>query len=135
MGFEKYEKGAGRGAGTNEPRISLRKSDTVGINGPAAAEYFGDASGVVLYYDAENDRVGFEPADADDADAYTLVENNNADSLTVNATGFMRDHGLTPARTTHYEAKWDDDEGLVYVDRDEPVKTYGSAEEEGETSE
>lgn len=128
MPYVKYNKGTGRG--TNEPRISLRRSNTIGINGPAVAEYFADVDGVVLYFDEDAGRVGFEPADADADDAYTLVENNNADSATVNATGFMTDNGLTPEQTTHYAAQWDDDEELVYVDLDDPVKTYGSAEGE-----
>lgn len=128
MAFEKYDKGTGRG--TNQPRISLRRSDTIGINGPAVAEHFDGVDGVVLYYDEDDERVGLEPADADDADAYTLVENNNADSATVNATGFMTSYGLTPEQTTHYEAQWDDDQELVYVDLENPVKTYGSAEDE-----
>lgn len=128
MPYEKYDKGTGRG--TNQPRISLRRSNTIGINGPAMAEFFGDVDGVVLYHDEDEGRVGFEPADTDADDAYTLVANNNADSATVNATGFMTDVGLTPEQTTHYAAQWDDDEGLVFVDLDDPVKTYGNAEGE-----
>lgn len=128
MGFEKYDKGTGRG--TSQPRVSLRKSDTIGINGAAIEEYFEDTDGVILYYDEEDNRVGLEPADADDSDAYTLVRANNSNSATVNATGFMTDHGLTPEQTTHYEAQWDDDADLVSIDLDEPVTTYGSADEE-----
>jgi hypothetical protein len=128
MAFEKYDKGTGRG--TNEPRISLRRSDTLGINGPAVAECFEDVDGVILYHDDNENRVGLEPADADDTDAYTLVENNNADSATVNATGFMTSYGLTPDQTTHYEAPWEDDQELVFIDLDEPVKSYGSPDDE-----
>jgi hypothetical protein len=130
MAFEKYDKGTGRG--TNQPRVSLRRSDTIGINGPAIAEHFDGVDGVVLYYDEDENRVGLEPADADESDAYTLVENNNADSATVNAMGFMTEFGLAPEQTTHYDAQWDDDQELVYVDLDDPVKTYGNGDEDEE---
>jgi len=41
--------------------------------------------------------------------------------------GSTTDFQLTLEQTTHHEAQWDDNEELVYVDPNEPVKTYGSA--------
>lgn len=62
MPYEKYDKGTGRG--TNQPRISLRRSSTIGIDDPAITESFVDVDGVVLYQADEAGPVGLEAAAA-----------------------------------------------------------------------
>lgn len=134
MGFEKFdEAGAGRGrpAGT-EPMISLRKSASIGVNQAAVEEYLAESDGAVMYYDEEADQVGIEPVadkDADDA-AYTVSKTDSGGTIAPKA--FLERYDLVPEVTTQYEPTWDDDEELVVIDLDDPLKTYGSADDEAE---
>lgn len=128
MPFEKFED-AGRGRGRppgSDPMISLRKSGSIGINQAAVEEYFADEDGAVMYYDEEENRIGIEPVadkDADDA-AYTVSKTDSG--ATVAAQAFLEEYDLLPEITTQYDPEWDEDEGLVTVDLDNPKKTYGS---------
>ena len=119
MTFERYEKRTG--AASNEPRISIRKSETIGINTAAMREFFEDADGVIAYYDDSTDQIGLEPASADDPDAYTIQVGEPSETGTIAASGFLNTYRLTPEKTRQYEASWDDEHGMVTVDLDAPI--------------
>lgn len=130
MGFEKFEesgRGRGRTPGT-EPMISLRKSESIGINAAALEEYFADADGAVLYYDEDTNQIAIEPVADKDADeaAYTVSKTDSGG--TIGATAFLETHELVPEITTQYDPEWDDEQGFIVVDLDDPRGTYGSAE-------
>ncbi|ELZ23702.1 hypothetical protein C475_15563 [Halosimplex carlsbadense 2-9-1] len=130
MGFEKFDetgRGRGRPAGTS-PKISLRKSGSVGVNQAALEEYFEDDDGAILYFDEEEDRIGIEPVGDNDADeaAYTVSKTDSGGTIAGQA--FLETYELLPEITTQYVPEWDDDNGLVTVDLDDPAKTYGSAD-------
>jgi len=132
MGFEKFDDtGRGRPAGT-DPKISLRKSGSIGVNQSALEEYFEDDDGAVLYYDEEENRVGIEPVADKEADeaAYTVSKTDSGGTIAGQA--FLERSGLQPDITTQYVPEWDDERGFVVVDLDEPAKTYGSPDETDE---
>ncbi|MFW5905536.1 MAG: hypothetical protein ACOCY7_01885 [Halodesulfurarchaeum sp.] len=119
MGFERYEKRTG--AASNEPRISIRESETIGINTAAMRAYFEGADGVICYYDDETNQVGLEPADADDSDAYTIQVSDPSETGSLSASGFLNTYRLVPEKTTRYEATWDEDHDMVIIDLDAPI--------------
>ena len=127
MAFEKYEdtgRGRGRPAGA-DPMISLRQSGSIGINSAALDAYFDDADGAVLYFNDDDRQIGIEPvedAEAEDA-AYTVSKTDSGGTIAPRA--FLEDYSLIPAVTTQYEPVLDEDHGLVIVDLDEPIGTYG----------
>ena len=131
MAFEKYEdtgRGRGRPAGA-DPMISLRQSGSIGINSAALEAYFDDADGAVLYFNDDDEQIGIEPvedADAEDA-AYTVSKTDSGGTIAPRA--FLEDYDLIPAVTTQYEPELDEDRGLVIVDLDEPIGTYGDEAE------
>jgi len=132
MGFEKFDetgRGRGRPAGT-DPKISLRKSGSIGVNQAAVEEYFAEDDGAVLYFDGDENRVGIEPVEDSDADeaAYTVSKTDSGGTIAGQA--FLEEYDLLPDITTQYVPEWDDEDGLVTVDLDEPAKTYGSADGE-----
>ncbi|TSD16204.1 hypothetical protein DP107_03355 [Haloglomus irregulare] len=137
MGFEKFdEAGSGRGrpAGT-EPMLSIRKSGSIGVNQAAIDEFFEDQDGAVMYYDEDADQVGIEPVadkDADDA-AYTVSKTDSGGTIAPKA--FLERYDLVPEVTTQYDPAWNDDESLVVLDLDEPKKTYGAPDVDGEGDE
>lgn len=132
MAFEKFDdagSGRGRPAGT-DPIVSLRKSGSVGVNQAAIEEYFDGEDGAVMYYDDDANQVGIEPVNDKDADeaAYTVSKTDSGG--TIAAQAFLEEYDLLPDITTQYEPDWDDDEGLVTADLDDPHKTYGSPDDE-----
>lgn len=134
MPFEKFdEAGSGRGRppGT-EPMISIRKSGSIGVNQAALDEYFEDTDGAVMYYDEDENQVGIEPVadkDADDA-AYTVSKTDSGGTIAPKA--FLERYELVPEVTTQYDPVWDDEEGFVVIDLEDPKKTYGSPDDEDE---
>jgi hypothetical protein len=118
--------------------ISLRKSGSIGINNKALEEYFGDANAVVIYYDEDDNRLGFKPVDDKDADedAYTLSRSESGGSVTPSS--ILNKHSLVPDITTQYspeEVKVNQNLELISVDLDDPIGTYGTRDEEEEAAE
>ena len=136
MSFEKFE-GGGRGRSSSGPMISLRKSGSIGINSAAMEEHFADAEAAIMYYDEEENRVGIEPVEDEDADgAYTISRTNDTGSVTPSA--FLREYDLVPEVTTQFEPELrdvDDGPELVTIDLDEPIGTYGSPDDETDEAE
>lgn len=132
MAFEKFDetgRGRGRSPGT-EPMVSLRKSGSIGINRPALEARFDDADGAVLYYDADENRIGIEPVADSDADeaAYTVSKTDSGGTIAPRA--FLEEYDLVPPVTTQYDPAWDDDAGMVVINLDDPMATYGTPDDD-----
>lgn len=112
--------------------ISLRKSGSIGINQAALSEYFTDSEAAVMYYDEDAERIGIEPVANKDADeaAYSLTRSDSGGTLAPKA--FLQTYDLIPEVTTQYEPAWDDDDELVSLDLTDPLKTYGSPDDEAD---
>lgn len=120
MTFKQFEK-----SDNTRPRISLRKSGSIGVNGSAIQEHFESSKHVKLYYDADNDRVGIEPLYEDSNGAYTLQKRDgDQQGGSIHAKAFMREYDLIPESTQQYKLHWSEDHGLVYINTDNPVLTY-----------
>jgi hypothetical protein len=136
MPFEKFdEAGSGRGGGgSTVPKISLRRSGSIGINRAALEEFFDeDDEAVVLYFDEEENRVGLRALKdkEEESSSYTLTRSNGSASVAPQA--FMKKHDLVPDITTQYSpelVKQNQNLELVAINLDDPIGTYGSAEEE-----
>lgn len=125
MSFEKVKPNSSSGG---SPKISLRKSGGFGINNATLEEYFPeDAEGVVIYYDEENNKVAFEPSDENGDEAYALSRTDSGGSVT--ALSFINRYQLEPEITTQY-APEENDDGLIVIDLDDPIGTYGSPKED-----
>jgi len=128
MGFEKFHKHSGRG-GSNQPKISLRKSESIGINGVTIEQYFDDYNGAILYYNDEENQIGIQPANKEDENAYTLQFNSESNGASLNAAGFLKQYQLVPSQTTQYDANWNEDQELVFIDLNEEGVKYGGTSE------
>lgn len=126
MSFTKFE--PHDTSGSKEPMISIRKSGSFGLNKACFNEYFEDAKSVSLFYDEEDNLVGFKPHEEDKEDAYVLTEMKSGGSITTYA--FMNRYNLSKNITTRYVAQWDDDNELLFIDLDEPAGVYGSPDTE-----
>jgi hypothetical protein len=130
MGFTKFtQKGGGKGGGdsTVGPRVSLRKTATMGINNPATQEFFNTADHVELFNDAVNQKIGLHPIVEETSDAYKVKKSNKeGHGSSVNCRAFLREYDLVPDKTTRYKAEWDDERELVVIDLNNPDSVYGT---------
>lgn len=139
MGFEKFEdSGRGRG-GSTQPKISLRKSNSIGINSAALEEFFeDDDEAVVMYYDEDENQVGMKPVkDKDEDGAYTLTRSESGGSVAPSA--FIKNNGLTVERTMQFSPrKVDVNQNLSLVaftaseGSEDFIAFYGSEDEDSE---
>lgn len=132
MAFKKESKGT-RGAGTELPLISLRKSTGIGINGEAYEQFFNGSEHAVFYFDEENNKLGIEPVEEATEDSYKITVTEN--SASVVPTSILKRYQLTPEITTRYEPeveKLNEDKEIVTIDLDNPHSTYGSPVEDEE---
>jgi len=134
MPYSKHEQ-TGRGVGQRqtEPKISLRKSQSIGINRAAMEEYFEDAEAAVLYFDEDQDRVAIRPLGSkdEDDDAYTITQSDGSGSVAPGS--FFNRNQLTPEVTEQYspelESLNDDVDVVAFTvgqDSDNFIGTYGS---------
>lgn len=122
MAFEKVE-----GNYTDDAKISLRKSGTVGFNEALIQEFFVDVDNVEIYFDADNNKIGFKAINEPTKSSYKISEQSSGG--TVGCTAFLKRHDLVPAVTTRYEPstqKINDDVELIVIDLDDELDTYGS---------
>jgi len=92
MAFEKYEKNSRVGSGNADPMISIRASNTIGINKPAMESYFENATHIVTYYDEDTDRVALVADAGETEGAYKISRSNESGALGCN--GFLRDNSI-----------------------------------------
>jgi hypothetical protein len=131
MGLEEDEQadGPGRPPAT-EPKISLRKSGSIGINQVALDRYFEGHDGAVLYYDGDNNRMAVRPVvDKSTAEAAYTVSRTEGGG-TIGAVAFLEEFDLQPDVTKQYVPEWDEDEGILLINLDTPAAIYGSSDEE-----
>lgn len=134
MGFKKQEKssGGGRGRSTVE-KISLRRSNSIGINSAAVEEYVSDEPEYCeIYWDAEDRQLGLHFSDEDSEDSYKVTYAEAGGGATVAPTAWLKSHGLVPEVTEQFkiETKELDGKELLVIDVDNPDSTYGSPPDE-----
>lgn len=150
MVLKRVEKGSfGRG-GNTEALVSIRKSESIGINAPALSLLDDDTDEVMLYHnEAETDEDGkiteitivdADEIDGDDLDPYTLSKSNG--SATIGCTSWLKANNLVPEITTRYKPTIDtretedgEIEGVMVIDLTDEHSTYGSADEEDQDEE
>jgi hypothetical protein len=130
MGFKKFtKKGGGKSMdSTVGPRISLRKSATIGINYPATQKFFSASDNVELFNDVVNQKVGLHPVGEETDDSYKVKKSDKeGHGAQVNCRAFLREYDIVPEKTTRYKAKWDDEQDLVVIDLTDPDNIYGDS--------
>jgi len=130
-----YEKVSGSSRGSSaEPKISLRKSGSIGINNACLEEFFdADVDYVEVFHDKENNKMGLLPKEDEEGKTYKLTRANSGGSVTP--SNFLRNNSLVPKVTTQYEPFEDQmnaDITLISIDLDDPIGTYGSPDLEDE---
>lgn len=130
MGFKKFTKKGGNGGGggsTVGPRISLRKSGSVGINNAAVEEYFEENDYVELFNDAVNQKVGLYPRKRKTEDSYKVRKSGKkGHGGQVTCKAFLQEYDIIPDRTTRYKASWDEEQELIVIDLTDPDHVYNS---------
>lgn len=122
MGFEKVESNSVSGA---EPKLSIRKNGSIGINNSALEEWFDEGDEYVeLYYDEDNNKIGLEGVEEDSGDVFSLSRGESGGSITPMA--FLRSRDLIGDNTKQYLAEEED--GMVVIDLDDVYNVYDSGD-------
>jgi len=135
MTFKKLS-GSSRGRGPAPPKISLRKTGSIGINQPALEEYFDeDDEYVILYFDEENNKLGLRGVEEESEETYTLTRSDSGGAVTPLSE--LKKYDLKPDITTQYspERETIDNTELVVIDLDNELGTHGGADDEEDDSE
>lgn len=126
------EKIGGSSRGTSQPKISLRKSGSIGINSAAMEEYFDeDEEYAEVYFERETeDQLGIAGKEEETEKSYKITRSNSGG--TIAPTSFLKNNDLVPEVSTHYKpyTKRHGSVELVMIDLDEPIGTHGSSDDE-----
>lgn len=129
MPYEKVT--TSRGRGTAQPKISLRKSASIGVNQAALEQFFEDSEEYAeIYYDEENNKLAIVALEGETDDSLSLTRSESGGSITP--ASFLKGNDLVPDITTQYapfEEDINDDTTAVAIDLDDPLGTYGSPDE------
>jgi hypothetical protein len=129
MGFKKFTKKGGKSGGQSNvgPRVSLRKSGSVGFNHATVNEFFDGKDYVECFNDAVNQKVGFHPQSENTKDAYKVRKSKKeGHGAQVNCKAFLNEFDLVPEQTTRYKAEWDDEQDLIVISLTDPDHIYNS---------
>ncbi len=116
MGYEVFERKVQRVYG---PAVSLQRLGRIVLNKPAAS-YLTEqgATSALILFDQENHRFAIRPIFRKDPRAYPVRFGNKRATLgaTINAKSFFDTIGLDYEQTRQYEAKWNEEEGLLEIE-------------------
>lgn len=129
MALEQHDRKTGHTKAKGEaPKVSLRKSGSIGINKHALQQFFADCNAVILYYDPEQNNIGIEPIEElhDHPNTYKITRRNPNAGGTVTPKSFLAEYDLQHSETLHYSVEWDNDRELLIVNLDQEMTKYGS---------
>jgi hypothetical protein len=97
------------------PRASLRENGQIGFNHGCVKRYDMDKyAHVVLFYDAENKRIGIMLTNATEEEgACNLITKSGGG--TVSARSFLEYYHLTPKKTNQYDIYKDPESGFLVI--------------------
>ena len=131
MGFEEFDKKPAQGmTHDSKPKVSIRKTNSIGINKVALQEFIDNETHVTLHFDPNENLLGIKPVESIDEhpNAYTISRTENTGGGTVTPTSFLRHYDLIHESTIHYRAEWDNDQNMIIVDTSVKINKYGSRE-------
>jgi hypothetical protein len=104
------------------PRASLRSNGQLGFNHGCVIRFDMERfSHVVLFYDADTNRIGIKMTnDKEESGASTLTTKNG--NGTVSARSFFEYYRLTPKKTTQYDIERDDASGMLVIGVGKPFE-------------
>ena len=118
MGFIKF---TDAGARIGDPMVSIWSRGQIGFNQGAMQEFdIKDYQYVVLYFDSDTRRIGFELTKDKKAEgAIKLVFRNNS-GASFSAIPFLRINKISYKETRRYDVERDKESGLIVIDLKSP---------------
>jgi len=138
MPFEKQKKaGGGRGSEDIKAKISIRKSNSIGINQTAVDEYLEDEPEYCeIHWDSVERKLGL--GFVDEETEYSYKVSYGESGATITPTAFLKSEELVPEVTKQYRidtAELDDGTELLVIDVDDHISTYGYPDSNDEQDE
>ena len=129
MGYEDFS-GSSRGAA--QAKISLRKSNSIGVNSKALEEFFEEEhEHAEVKYDSEDNKLAINPKEEATDISYKITR--SASGGTIAPTSDLKANNLVPDITTQYAPeteKVNQNTEYVVIHLDNPIGTHGSRDED-----
>ncbi len=111
MAWEQFRETTGR----FKPRISIRSNGTIGFNAGAVRKFgFDKQDYILLFYDAENRRIGIRPSNESGGEGI-LKLNRFAKAAWVSAGRFFNFFDIPVEKTKRYDPIVDEKQKMVVV--------------------
>jgi len=104
---------------TTEPRVTIQKTGVISFN-LAARNALNDADALLLFYDAEKRRAGFQKAKGTETEAYPLRRQQASNTYNISGQKFCRYYQIELGRTRRYKGVLDGK--TLAIDIDSPTQ-------------
>lgn len=119
MGFVKF---TNVGARLGDPIVSIWSRGQIGFNQGATQEYdINNYQYVVLYFDSETQRIGFELTEDKNAEGAMKLMFRKNSGASFSAVPFLRTNKIDYKTTRKYVLERDEDSGLLVIDVSEVI--------------
>jgi hypothetical protein len=119
MGFVKFTRTRVR---LDKPMASIWKRGQIGFNQGAIEEFnLGQFTHVVLYYDGESNRVGFEFTNDKDTEGAMKLVFRKSSGASFSAVPFLKINKIDYTESKQYNFIIDKDAGFYVIDLSKPV--------------
>jgi len=100
----------------NYPAITIRRTGTLCINGPARDQFkLKEISFVTLHYDRNESTMCIKPSDEHDSSAFRITKEKGR-TFAVSCQSFLSHFGIPYQESTRsYRATWDDKAKMIVV--------------------
>lgn len=117
MAFQKFTE-SGKGY---KPKISIRSSGSIGLNG-AALKKFGldERTSVFLYFDPDTRKIAIGPAGDEEEGAHRIHLGKTGGM--ISAKRFLDFWDYDYGKTMHYECSYDEKDGMIILEKPAGVR-------------
>jgi len=99
------------------PTITLTKDGFLFFNSATFMRYLSEWQFIELYYDRENERIGFMSAEESSNSAYKIKKNLTNRGVTISAVSFCNHYEIEHKKgSVRRTAKWDEKSSMLYID-------------------
>jgi hypothetical protein len=99
------------------PKAAIWMRGQIGFNRSAVEEYnFGNYSHVLLYYDRDTARIGFEFTNDEKSPGVTKLIKRQGGSISISVRAFLKYNKIDSSENRQYELGYDIDSKLYFID-------------------
>ena len=135
MPWNKYEKT--KHLKSVKPQIRIRKDGNCFISRAAYDTHFAESEGVVLFYDEDSSRIGFQATNSSEDYVRKLrpvkSKNGSVYGARLSAKSYLEEHGISINKVFDIEVETFEDKPMIVVDLDKGIEIAPTKRKKAET--